>query len=129
MKVDINNLMKLADEATPGPYDENVQDLVRAIRGDFAVPLLEMRVPYGDHVTRTGRRSHKRDAEAFAQQYKNRHYFAALAPEVIKALCEVVVKAKRFVAHEKEGIRLVGDACDSFPELKKALTPFQESGQ
>jgi hypothetical protein len=41
-------LAALVAKATPGPYDGGTLGLVRAIRGDMAVPLLEARSPFCD---------------------------------------------------------------------------------
>lgn len=42
-------LWELLGKATPGPYDfMEGQDIIRAIRGDLAVPLFDVRTPFGD---------------------------------------------------------------------------------
>ena len=47
-RTDLDALEALLAEATPGPFDRHSTDLVRAIRGDLAVPLFEPRSPLGD---------------------------------------------------------------------------------
>jgi len=43
-----DELERLAKDATPGPYDTMPGSLVRAIRGDVAIPILEARAPWGE---------------------------------------------------------------------------------
>lgn len=42
------DLRALGERATPGPYDTTMTGLVRALRGDLAIPIFESRWPYAD---------------------------------------------------------------------------------
>lgn len=46
-ELDIGRLKELAAKATPGPFDTMNGCLVRALRGDLAIPIFEPRVPMG----------------------------------------------------------------------------------
>lgn len=92
MKVDINNLMKLA-EAIVSAHEAN-------------------------------------DGKALL--FARHELTYAITPEVIKALCEVVLKAQAYLDAYDNGVSFI-DALSSFGEtqdaLRQALSPFQESGQ
>lgn len=88
----LEELRALSEKATPGPW-EHMQglNLVRAIRGDLAIPVLEARAPYGDPLARgptvrsageiVFRKGSKAadEAEAFKREWNN----AALAAAAV----------------------------------------------
>lgn len=117
MKVDIEKLVKLAGEATPGPYQANTDTTISVyVERPDGGWVANISIPYGEW-----RKPRKEQRER-----KQAEFFAALEPEVIKALCEVVVKANAFLDAQPTVIQDL-TWHTAFNELSTALEPFSVS--
>lgn len=108
MKIDIQNLLKLAGEATPGPWKEASKP-VRHSQRRVIVKLHEQYVG----ICRIN---------AGVHDSANAQLIAACSPEVIKALCEVVVASRNWLRDGAVGRGSV----EHLNALTKALEPFTE---
>lgn len=99
LSVDLEELKRLAEAATPGPWDRMPgRGLVRAIRDDLAVPLFEPLEPYSDPLLeastcRVGREvvfransQAARESAAIRQAVHNSAFIAAANPQTILSL-------------------------------------------
>jgi hypothetical protein len=104
---DLDALEKLADEATPGPWERMPgRGLVRAIRDDLAVPLFEPLEPYADPLLeastcRVGKdvvfRANSqaaRESAAIRQAVHNAAFMVGAQPATIKALVAELKEAR-----------------------------------
>lgn len=94
----ILQIEKGTEGVTPGPWDARV-DLVRAIVGDLAIPIFEVRDPW---------KKHRHTKTVVRQAWHNQQYVAMLSPEVVSELCRL---AKIGLAGGKEwrAIDSIGD--------------------
>ena len=116
MKIDLQELKRLAGEATPGPWKEANKPARTSPR---RVVVLLNKQYVG--VCRINAGIHDR---------ANAQYIAACSPEVIKALVDVVEKARAVLACDdgNGANNYYSDRdYDARRDLESALTPFTES--
>lgn len=108
----VEELRRLAEKATPGPWMRMTgRELVRAIRGDLAVPLFEALEPIcdpalaaptvrvGKEVVFRANSAGARKSASMKQQAANAAYIAAANPAVILALLAERAADKARIAH------------------------------
>lgn len=83
-KVEHTALRKMAEAATPGPWDTLSGNRVRAIKGDFAVPIFESLAPVDWHKKKN--LTHKVMCAAYANEVNNAAFIAAANPKTVLAL-------------------------------------------
>lgn len=128
MKIDIQNLLKLAGEATPGPWyvagppwlPNDVETYVLCDSPDPHAGTMIFDMPSADMA---GVEDRYDDDEWRGRNDANAAYAAACSPEVIKALCEVAQAAYWLIDNNDAGR---GNGEDDFANLRKALEPFTE---
>jgi len=80
------DLRSLAEAATPGPWDTLGGNRVRAIKGDFAVPIFESLAPVDWHKKKN--LTHKVMCAAYANEVNNASFIAAANPTAVLALLD-----------------------------------------
>lgn len=109
---DLERLEELAGKATPGPWDTLHGDgPVRAIRGDWAIPLFDVRAPsddpempaptvrVGSEVIARADSTKARSLAAFKQAHRNAAYLAAANPSAIRALITRLRESDALLRH------------------------------
>lgn len=142
-----NTIRAAAEKATPGPWDNMPgRNLVRAIRGDLAVPLFEAMEPYSDPLLETptcrvgknvvfrANSQGARQSAALRQECHNAAYIAAANPQAVLSLLDQLAEKEadhsilfselqdlrgRHDALKAEGVRLSGELADALSRAEK----------
>jgi hypothetical protein len=109
MTTDLSALRKVAEVATPGPWDTLAGNKVRAIKGELAVPIFESLAPIDWHKKKN--LTHKVLCDAYANEVNNADFIAAANPSVILELLSIIERQKEALGPFK----VAADICDSLP--------------
>lgn len=112
-------LRKLAEAATPGPWDTLSGNVVRAIKGDFAVPLFESRAPIDWHKKKN--LTHKVMCDAYAHEVSNATYIAAANPSAVLELLNSYQRMREALELASNTIRAIAAAKRPESGLYKTL--------
>lgn len=124
MNIDIQNLLKLAGEATPGPWFWHKEDgrrtnSARVMNNPQTMAFeIDAGKKFGKQIVSVVAWKEP----SWVQAQRNARFIAACSPEVIKALCEVVVASRNWLRDGAVGRGSV----EHLNALTKALEPFTE---
>lgn len=100
----IEEIKARADAATPGPWDTLTGSVVRAIKGDFAVPIFESRAPVDWHKNK--RLTNKVMCAAYADEVRNATFIAHARTDIPLLISALESEKKRADEAEAELTRL-----------------------
>lgn len=107
-KVELTALRRLAEEATPGPWELHVSGLIRRCFDDIAAPIAEMRTPYR-HGVGIVKGEH--------EQWNNANLIAAANPSTILQLLDYIETLEKDAAR----YRWLRDTCMDDPKTRLAV--------
>lgn len=115
--IDLNALEAAARAATPGEWQFWNGHMIRAIFGDSAAPIAEMRAPYRHGVS---------IVKGEREQWENGAFIAASSPAVV---LELIRRLRAAIAREKESSVLLDSARSVLDNLARLhVSPLDKDG-